>query len=782
MVIATVINLKKYRQSPITLIPHLGPFKIHETFTWSTDHLEPRSFLAREGVFGIEYYASMENSRIQVFTCEQLQGVARYHKPVLFSTNNQDLKSTSIYYIASKKSSIFPFSFNLDQSIWSELNQKVTDNLDDQKVFIQLIVQSQESGKWMETLEKDHELYLKGIDHPVSFLPIRMLQEKIVEWTEKHEGWKTVNPIVEGLNQKLQEPGYRVAIRLAIHGGTDMKNDRLIKSIVSAFKMHSGQNQWGVYPVGIGKKTFIENLQMRRMPLFHGRSQFLCEAELVPLFQIEPIELPLKKEEDIISEVVRTKPKQTGSLIDYLPLGHRTNQKENEQKLEQNLNEAFKKVGLIKGYGLKIQKLQNGATLKKVTFAMMEGLKLSDIENRKKDIQAELGLKGLSVEQGSDPGTAAVLIPQEKRSKVFLRDLMESDNFKKFCTGNDLPFLVGVDAVGEVIMDCLTRVKHILLAGQTGSGKSVWLNQFILTLLMLKKPEEMRMYLIDPKIIELSIFEPYPHVAEVITEAEKAVLLMAQLVEEMNNRYKEFAKVKARNIKQYNAKEAKKMDYIVVIFDEFTDLIMTVQQIKDHVIMLAQKARACGIHLILCTQRPEVKIVDGLLKSNLPSRIVFTLKSQHDYATVLDNKPAFKLLGRGDGVAEIEGMEEQLRFQGCLIADGDEETDGVINKIADVWNGKAVAVKHELPEAEVEVEDEQEVEIDDLERLKRIIAETGETRIRELQKELKIRINTVKELMDQLVGEGWLQAPDKPRDGYKVLLSEDQLEKYLQDK
>jgi S-DNA-T family DNA segregation ATPase FtsK/SpoIIIE len=785
MIIAAVINLKKYRQSPITVLPHMGPFKVQETYTYPAIHIDPKSFLEREGVFGIEWYCTKEKSKVQAFSTEQpkLSGFSGYQRPVLFSTDKKDLKNMDVYYISSKKPSIFPFSMVVNRSPWSELNKLIQPHIEDQKVFIQLIAQAQESNRWVDVLQKDYDLYLRGISHPASFYPVRMLQEKLIEFTEKHEGWHTQNPIIQDLEQKLQEQGYRTVIRLAIHGGSSKANDRIVKSILAAFKTLNQQNQWESYQVTLGKKSFVESIQTRRMPLFHGRSQFLCQSELQPLFSIkdsiefrpEPTKEIKAPAKDIESRISMKLPSMS-----RLPQSEeKIQQKEDTLKQERQMNDALQKVGMIKSAGIKIQKLQNGSTVKRVTFYIPNGIKLSQIESAKKDLQAELGLKNISIVQGDEPGTAAITIPKEKRDTVLLRDLIDTPEFKEFASKCGLPFVIGADEVGEPIMHNLQKMPHLLIVGATGSGKSMFLTGLLLTLLLTKTPQELRMYLIDPKRVELSMFNGFPHVADIITDPKKAATLLQSLVVEMESRYEKFQQAGVRNIEQYNAKAKEKLDFIVCAIDEFADLMMTSKAIvEDCLIRLAALARASGIHLIFATQRPSVDVITGVMKNNLPSRIVFTLSGAADYRTALDKKPTFDLLGKGDGVARIDGVQGLTRFQGAMISQDENEIDEIIEGIADEWNGKVIPVKNQLPEVEEE-QNEPEVELTPLEKAKIFICETQDTRTRSLREHLGMRNQQVKEIFDQLVEEGWLIAPDKPRDGYKLNLTEEELEEFL---
>jgi len=377
-----------------------------------------------------------------------------------------------------------------------------------------------------------------------------------------------------------------------------------------------------------------------------------------------------------------------------------------------------------------------------------------------------------------DVGEIDIVLPLEKRQKVFLGDYIDNEEFKEYANNHPLPFLVGVDEVSSPIYSCISKIKHLLVAGSTGSGKSVWLNQLILTLLMIKNQSELQMIMIDIKQTELVLFEKFPHVQSVITDADKAISILKQLINEMNRRYELFKNAEVKNIGLYNKKSKNKLPYILCIIDEYAELTSRNNDIHSYIQSLTQLSRACGIHLIIATQRPSVDLINGTIKANLPSKIGFRCANKRSYLTFLNSSPKFELLGNGDGVMDFEGQsDEHVRFQGCLIVDDpyDENLESKLtNRIAESIKGEGVNMK--LPEVE---ESEEE---SDLGRLKRVITATGETRVSPLRNMMKININKLNDLMRDLVEEGWLESPKTKQSGYRLVVSEDEIMKWRDNK
>lgn len=271
-------------------------------------------------------------------------------------------------------------------------------------------------------------------------------------------------------------------------------------------------------------------------------------------------------------------------------------------------------------------------------------------------------------------------MPNKETSMVAFRDLLESEEFQKF--PSNLSFAVGKDIAGQVVVTDIAKMPHVLIAGATGSGKSVCINTIIMSILYKAKPEDVKLIMIDPKVVELSVYNGIPHLMiPVVTDPKKASAALHWGVAEMTERYQKFADLNVRDLKGYNkaAEDGKlssdgeplhKMPQIVIIVDELADLMMVAAgEVEESICRLAQLARACGIHLVIATQRPSVDVITGLIKANMPSRIAFSVSSGVDSRTILDMNGAEKLLGKGDMLFYPQGLSKPARVQGAFISD-----------------------------------------------------------------------------------------------------------------
>ncbi len=316
---------------------------------------------------------------------------------------------------------------------------------------------------------------------------------------------------------------------------------------------------------------------------------------------------------------------------------------------------------------------QQGPLITQIKFKPKAGTKFKNITSSIEDIARETGLKGLRVSNVCEDNCIGFEVPNDKLQTVWLKDILSSDEFKT-AKGN-LPINLGVQINGAPLFADLAKMPHLLIAGATGSGKSVGLNAFIISLIKAKRPHELKFVMIDPKRIEFSIYNNQEYLyMPVITENEKASLALEYLCQEMNNRYTLFEKSKTKNIEEYNQK-AGFLPYIVTIVDEFSDLVLSDKAVEKHIQILAQKARAAGIHLIIATQRPSVDVVTGSIKANFPSRIAFKTASGVDSKTILDTSGAEDLIGRGDCLY-LSGSGELTRIHGAYITN--EEIEAIL--------------------------------------------------------------------------------------------------------
>ena len=366
--------------------------------------------------------------------------------------------------------------------------------------------------------------------------------------------------------------------------------------------------------------------------------------------------------------------------VDLLKKGNPRLQGDSKQHLQQT---ALKLQQTLKNFGVNvtISNVSCGPTVTRYEIQPEMGVKVSKIVNLTDDIKLNLAAADIRME-APIPGKAAIGIevPNKETLPVMFRDLVESEEFKQH--PSNIAFAAGRDIGGQVIMADIAKMPHLLIAGATGSGKSVCINTIIMSLLYRADPEDVKLILIDPKVVELSVYNGIPHLfIPVVTDPKKAAGALNWAVAEMTERYQKFAAYGVRDLKGYNAKveniadiddpdKPKKLPQIVIIVDELADLMMVAPgDVEDAICRLAQLARACGIHLIIATQRPSVNVITGLIKANMPSRIAFSVTSGVDSRTILDMVGAEKLLGKGDCLYYPQGLNKPLRVQGAFVSD-----------------------------------------------------------------------------------------------------------------
>ena len=344
-------------------------------------------------------------------------------------------------------------------------------------------------------------------------------------------------------------------------------------------------------------------------------------------------------------------------------------------------------VNTLASFGVqtKIIDISRGPSVTRYELQPLAGVKISKITNLADDIALNLAASGVRIE-APIPNKAAVGIevPNKSSSSVNIRTILESKEFKN--SVSPLSIALGIDIAGNVVVADLTRMPHLLIAGSTGSGKSVCVNAIITSFLYRSTPEEVKLILIDPKVVELAEYNGIPHLLmPVVTEPKKAAGALGSAVAEMEKRYKLFAETGVREIKSYNKlaetrEDLEKLPYVAIIIDELADLMMVAgKEVEDYICRIAQKARAAGMHLIVATQRPSVDVITGLIKANIPARIAFAVSSQIDSRTILDGGGAEKLLGMGDMLYLPLGASKPIRVQGTYVKD--EEIGKVIDFI-----------------------------------------------------------------------------------------------------
>ncbi|MDE7429205.1 MAG: DNA translocase FtsK, partial [Lachnospiraceae bacterium] len=384
---------------------------------------------------------------------------------------------------------------------------------------------------------------------------------------------------------------------------------------------------------------------------------------------------------------------------------------------DRELRETARLLEQILGnFGVKVTVTQysRGPSVTRYEMQPEQGVKVSKIVGLTDDIKLNLAATDIRIE-APIPGKAAVGIevPNKENSAVPFRDLVESSEFTKFPA--NLIFAVGKDISGKIVLADIAKMPHLLIAGATGSGKSVCINTIIMGILYKAHPEDVKMIMIDPKVVELSVYNGIPHLLiPVVTDPKKAAAALHWGVAEMTDRYKKFADLNVRDLKGYNKKveslqasgdadAPKKLPQILIIVDELADLMMVSPgEVEESICRLAQLARACGIHLIIATQRPSVDVIAGLIKANMPSRVAFAVSSGVDSRTILDMVGAEKLLGKGDMLFYPQGYPKPSRIQGPFVSD--DEVSRVVEFLKDTapQDGSSEEVEEQINSIAVE--------------------------------------------------------------------------------
>ena len=467
--------------------------------------------------------------------------------------------------------------------------------------------------------------------------------------------------------------------------------------------------------------------------------------------------------------------------------------KETAMRLQQTLNTFGVKVT--------ITDISQGPSVTRYELQPEQGVKVSKIVGLADDIKLNLAATDIRIE-APIPGKAAIGIevPNKENMTVALRDLLESKEFKEF--NSNIAFAVGKDIAGKTVVADIAKMPHMLIAGATGSGKSVCINTLIMSILYKAHPDDVKLIMVDPKVVELSVYNGIPHLLiPVVTDPKKASAALHWGVSEMEDRYRKFADYNVRDLKGYNKKietmsvpegeeRPKKMPQIVIIVDELADLMMVCPgEVEESICRLAQLARAAGIHLIIATQRPSVDVITGLIKANMPSRVAFSVSSGVDSRTILDMNGAEKLLGKGDMLFYPQGYSKPARVQGAFVSD--KEVSDVVDylknqTLGNVYNSYAEDIEEKIKNIGSSGgssgsgsgggNDRDEY----FEEAARFIIDKDKASIGMLQRVLKIGFNRAARIMDQLCEYGVVGEEEgtKPR---KVLMSMEQFEQLLEE-
>ncbi len=450
--------------------------------------------------------------------------------------------------------------------------------------------------------------------------------------------------------------------------------------------------------------------------------------------------------------------------LKFLQTPPKSVQKINEAEIDRKISELLEKLRLFKIEG-DVVRTYTGPLVTTFEFKPAPNVKVSKILNLQDDLAMALSAETIRI-QAPIPGrdVVGIEIPNDEFQTIYLRDILESKLFQN--SKSPLTVALGKDIVGKPFVTDLKSLPHLLIAGTTGSGKSVGINAMILSLLYRNSPEDLKLILIDPKMLEFSIYNDIPHLlTPVIIEPKKAILALANLVKEMERRYQLMAKNKVKNIDNYNQKAKKegleKMPYIVVVIDELADLMMTAgKEVEYSIARLAQMARASGIHIIVATQRPSVDVVTGLIKANLPARLSYRVGQKIDSKVILDSMGAEALLGRGDALFTPPGVNGLVRIHAPWNTE--EEIEEVVEFLK---AQQAPEYDESYFIAEGESSEDAEVvgslDLDPLyEKAKEVVLTDKKTSISYLQRKLQIGYNRSANIIEQLEKTGVLSAPN----------------------
>ena len=563
-----------------------------------------------------------------------------------------------------------------------------------------------------------------------------------------------------------------------------------------------------IAPSSFSEEAFEAREMEEKASTFHAEPAYQESIHTEPVYE-ERTEKPKKNvkatEEDIQNDVAsieeeihleaQKERKYVFPPVSLLkPPGNKQgDSKQHLQETAQKLQQTLKNFGV----NVTITNISCGPSVTRYEIQPEMGVKVSKIVNLADDIKLNLAAADIRIE-APIPGKAAVGIevPNKETLMVSFRELVDSPEFKNH--PSNISFCVGKDIGGNVTVADIAKMPHLLIAGATGSGKSVCINTIIMSILYKADPKDVKLIMVDPKVVELSIYNGIPHLLiPVVTDPKKAAGALHWAVAEMTDRYQKFAEANVRDLKGYNAKiddlpdgedKPEKLPQIVIIVDELADLMMVAaSDVEESICRLAQLARACGIHLIIATQRPSVNVITGLIKANMPSRIAFAVTSGIDSRTILDMNGAEKLLGKGDMLFDPQGVPKPLRVQGAFVSD--KEVADVVAYIKEE-NGQ-VSYNSSVEEQMNSIESgNTTVSIDSGQTgdgrdpyfadAAKLLIDKEKGSIGMLQRYFKVGFNRAARIMDQLEEAG-IVGPEEGTKPRKVLMSPEQFEQYEEE-
>lgn len=614
----------------------------------------------------------------------------------------------------------------------------------------------------------------------------------------------------ETVRRKERAEERRAEKRLEKHASGVSMNVKLEESAV-----HREEMTELTEPEETSREDIILSPKMTEIPVSKKKAKIkapeiareeLPEEPLKEIPEAIPEDIPVKvMEEPVLEKEEETKDAAEGASKEYCfpPLRLLTPPKGGTNKNQSaKLRETAAKLQqILKDFGVSVAvtDVSCGPTVTRYELQPDHGVKVSKVLSLADDIKLNLAVADIRIE-APIPGKAAIGIevPNKENSMVTLRELLASEEFERH--PSNLAFAVGKDIGGKTVITDIAKMPHLLIAGATGSGKSVCINTLIMSLLYKASPEDVKLIMVDPKVVELSTYNGIPHLLiPVVTDPKKAAGALNWAVAEMTRRYQLFAEYQVRNLQGYNDKvksielfededKPQKLPQIVIIVDELADLMMVAPgEVEDAICRLAQLARAAGIHLIIATQRPSVNVITGLIKANMPSRLAFAVSSGVDSRTILDMNGAEKLLGKGDMLFYPYGYPKPVRIQGAFVSD--DEVNAVVDYLKN--HNEAVGINTEIEEqlkkqqlqgsvGKNGADDSGSANDPLFVEAGKFIIEKDKASIGMLQRWFKIGFNRAARIMDQLSEAGVVgeEQGTKPRE---ILMSQEQFEQYIEE-
>ena len=648
--------------------------------------------------------------------------------------------------------------------------------------------------------QRREERELRRMDRKVEGVAVdtRVLSDRKAEPMGSDEVSEiNIDKLLEQSNASLPEIKAEKHVTLTA-GGAEYQDTPMMEAETEPF----------IAPSSFSEEAFEAREMEEKASTFHAEPAYQESIHTEPVYE-ERTEKPKKNvkatEEDIQNDVAsieeeihleaQKERKYVFPPVSLLkPPGNKQgDSKQHLQETAQKLQQTLKNFGV----NVTITNISCGPSVTRYEIQPEMGVKVSKIVNLADDIKLNLAAADIRIE-APIPGKAAVGIevPNKETLMVSFRELVDSPEFKNH--PSNISFCVGKDIGGNVTVADIAKMPHLLIAGATGSGKSVCINTIIMSILYKADPKDVKLIMVDPKVVELSIYNGIPHLLiPVVTDPKKAAGALHWAVAEMTDRYQKFAEANVRDLKGYNAKiddlpdgedKPEKLPQIVIIVDELADLMMVAaSDVEESICRLAQLARACGIHLIIATQRPSVNVITGLIKANMPSRIAFAVTSGIDSRTILDMNGAEKLLGKGDMLFDPQGVPKPLRVQGAFVSD--KEVADVVAYIKEE-NGQ-VSYNSSVEEQMNSIESgNTTVSIDSGQTgdgrdpyfadAAKLLIDKEKGSIGMLQRYFKVGFNRAARIMDQLEEAG-IVGPEEGTKPRKVLMSPEQFEQYEEE-